>query len=67
MLEHKLTCFEMMAAPKTTHVAGNLELATDTQLRSGFFGEFDGFDDAVRVAFPVQSPLIQAASTERGK
>lgn len=57
----------MMAAPKTTHVAGNLELTTDTQLRSGFLGEFDGFDDAVRVAFPVQSPLIQAASTEMGK
>lgn len=56
-----------MEAPKTTHVAGNLELPTDTQLRSGFLREFDGFDNAVRVAFPVKSPLVQAASTERSK
>jgi len=43
----------MMEASKTTHVAGNLEVPTDTQLRSGFLCEFAGFDDAVRVAFPV--------------
>ena len=52
---------------QTTHIAGNLELSTNTKLRSSLLRDFDGFDDAVGVAFPVESPLIQAASTERGK
>lgn len=44
---------KVMEAPKTTHVASNLELSTNTQLRSGFLCDLDGFDNTVRVAFPI--------------
>ena len=42
-----------MEAPQSTHVARDLELPAYTQLRSSFLCDFDGFDDAIRIAFPV--------------